>query len=543
MPKHATNRGWIRWLGLLGGLLLLGVGCGSGGAASDGHVKCVQLEDCGGRAVCLDGECVALCLGDADCQAPAVHCDSTSHLCVACVSNEHCAAEEYCSSGKCAADVCVPGEASCDPVTHAERVCQASGGDYDVTRCASRTSCVLENGQTSCRDWACTPAAPHCDAAGAVLSACSADGLAASVTDCLAEGKRCVAGACVEVVCEPGARRCEGGASYLCNPLGSASVLERSCVEIEYCDETTGSCRLDLCDAGTPHCSGTFATVCAADGSGPAPGGVDCALSAGMTCAKGKCRAVVCTPNQDFCNTQGNAVAHCDASGANPSDVQTCAVTSHCDPDTLTCVSDLCVEGSAACDGETLAECNLDGSGFDSRGEDCSLSSRVCSFAGACVDADVSTVGWLDRQFPGDHYLVANFYRVTVARTLTRIEEFASANASTELAWFVYEGDSQDAELSLVMQSTTQGSADEFQSSGAVSVPLRADRYYWVGVRALGEMTFYRGDNIMSTPLHLSFGDWLGGGNSVEYAALPSTMLGGGGDPRPYYQRLTTQAP
>jgi hypothetical protein len=472
-----------------------------------------------------------------------VHCDPTSHLCVTCVGDEHCPAEEYCSSGKCAADVCVPGEASCDPMTHAERVCQASGGDYDVTRCPSRTSCALENGQTSCRDWVCTPAAPSCDAAHAVLSACSADGLEASVTDCLADGKRCVAGACKEVVCEPDTLRCEDGASYRCDALGSASVIEQSCADIEYCDETTGRCRLDRCDAGTPQCSGTFATVCAADGSGPAPGGVDCALSTGMTCSKGECRALMCTPNQDFCNTQGNAVAHCDASGARPFDVQTCGATSHCDPGTVTCVIDVCMKGSAACNGETLAECNADGSGFGSDGEDCSLSSRVCSFSGACVDADVSTVGRFDSQFPGDRYLVANFYRVTTARTLTRIEEFASANTSTELTWFVYAGDSQTAELSLVLQTTTQGSADQFQSSGAVSVPLTAGQYYWVGVRALGEMTFYRGDNTMVAPLHLSFGDWLGGLNNVEGAALPSTMFGGGEVQQPYYQRLTTQAP
>ncbi|MEI9949695.1 MAG: hypothetical protein WDO74_12140 [Pseudomonadota bacterium] len=86
------------------------------------------------------------------------------------------------------------------------------------------------------------------------------------------------------------------------------------------------SCSEQACTAGAAICSGTVATACKADGSGPEPGGTDCAANA-QSCQDGAC-----------------APAVCDAGS--------------CDPTTV------CKPGAESCVGAQVARCNASGSGW-----------------------------------------------------------------------------------------------------------------------------------------------------------------------------------
>ncbi len=526
---------------------------GSDGDQAPQPSVCKSQSDCDSTSLCVAGACVRPCIDDAGCSGARNLCDPSLRICVRCVDATQCAAGEFCADGDCAPDVCVAGAQSCDAMARAARVCREDGGGYAETRCQSRQSCRVEAGLSTCADWVCTAGAATCDPTGATLTVCAPDGLDQTTTDCTAGGGRCVEGQCEPVVCEANGYVCQNGESFRCNATGTKLTFDSGCGVSEFCDESTGRCSSDSCQPGARICDGSIATTCLADGSGPAPGGTDCALDQ-LTCEEGACAAATCVPDQFFCDRAsdptGMYVMHCQASGAMALPELTCNGTEHCDVESAACVANVCYPGSSACDGETLGTCTEDGAGILEPGEDCAAQGLVCSLAGACADQDISRVsGVADRITVDAGYLAANEFFAHSSRTLTAIEQDGAPPDGTtpgtsELTFFVYQADSADDDMSLIFQKTvTADDASEFQRSGEISVPLAKGKYYAMGMRSASPFVFSIGRDALEAPLYLSFAQWVGARSDMDPDALDMTLAGSTPLDTPYVQELTLAPP
>jgi hypothetical protein len=534
--------GWL-WYGLrvaaCGGLTLLGFGsvsCSSSDPAPS-NPSCTDGSNCGAQQLCIDKVCESICLNDSQCSGERTRCDPVLHICVGCIDDSECSTAEYCDK-ICKPDVCEPGSKSCDPVTRARRACEDNGGGYRNTACGSRTSCVLDAGETSCQNWICTAKQASCDAANQKATVCADDGLSQVTTDCAADGRYCLKGACVETQCNPGRAFCKDGDSYECADDGQSSALHqgRKCLESEFCDTKNGICAGDRCKANQGVCDGTRATTCLPDGGGYVSGGTDCATIAGTRCAAGKCSPALCEPNQQYCDAVENAIMDCDSTGTVGYVDFHCPTGHYCDPVSLNCPIFACQPNGPTCSGEKLATCKADGSGAASTSIDCAASGKLCSLSGSCVTEDVSIVAPTTYATDIAVYTALNAYKITNARTLTRVEHKAKTSVGNELTWLVYEGSEQSG-LARILQKVTAATGAEFESSGDVQIPLLPNKYYVIGVRAEGNTTLYR-DYELELPSPLSFGQCVGSRNNSLGAM--EEVLDGFSREFPFYQRLTT---
>jgi hypothetical protein len=140
-----------------------------------------------------------------------------------------------------------------------------------------------------------------------------------------------------------------------------------------------------------------------------------------------------------------------------------------------------------ACDGNVLRTCNAAGTGYTGTGTDCTTTMQSCTPSG-CSDGIVDTIPPMN---PGvyssalSNYAFVNYYSVNANRTLTQIEVYMnSTSTTTPLTWVVYESTTQTGtyptRLTATMTTSTAGTG--YQSSGAISVPLVAGRFYAIGV-------------------------------------------------------------
>ena len=118
-------------------------------------------------------------------------------------------------------------------------------------------------------------------------------------------------------------------------------------------------------------CDGTRATMCKSDGSGPVPGGTDCAQAGGL-CSAGKCIAKLCTPNQRYCS--GSNIYLCSSDGSTSTFYNACGA---CDPGTGTCVGSVCPPNAVTCVGtQQVSKCDAAGTSF---------TQQVCASDQTCV--------------------------------------------------------------------------------------------------------------------------------------------------------------
>lgn len=138
-----------------------------------------------------------------------------------------------------------------------------------------------------------------------------------------------------------------------------------------------------------------------------------------------------------------------------------------------------------------------------------------------------------------------NFYRVTTATTLTRIEHYLNITAAGPLVFYVYESTAAAGPYALILRDdiASAGPGTRFYSSNPLSLELAVDHYYLIGAAWPGSHTYYFqvGPTPPPHPKAVSFGTTLTqGGFQAGYAdPLP--------DPPPlntssfaHYQRLTT---
>lgn len=145
----------------------------------------------------------------------------------------------------------------------------------------------------------CEPGLQRCEANGQILLRCLGDGTGYRAIDCVEQGQLCNNGACRSLLCTPGKLFCNDNTLWRCDDSGFGAAALQNCVNGEYCDNATLSCRAGLCSPNQPACKGEVATFCNQDGSGYAGGGSDCSLLPDRHCYLGAC---LCEPNRADCN-------------------------------------------------------------------------------------------------------------------------------------------------------------------------------------------------------------------------------------------------
>jgi hypothetical protein len=128
-------------------------------------------------------------------------------------------------------------------------------------------------------------------------------------------------------------------------------------------------------------CVGNLATACEPDGSGPKPGGTDCA-KAKQSCFAGQCRDPLCTSGQKLCDN--GSLYLCADDGTSRALVTACSSGQVCDAKQGACLPKICEPGKMGCDSTRVVTCNDFGSGWVQTGTDCATKQNVC-VSGSCV--------------------------------------------------------------------------------------------------------------------------------------------------------------
>jgi hypothetical protein len=362
-------------------------------------------------------------------------------------------------------------------------MCSAKGDSSSVyATCGAGQFC--DAAATTCRAQICAPGQPACD--GNVATTCNAQGSGyeGGRTDCAPGGQLCAQGACRTLMCIPNSYFCNAGAVWRCSADGLTSASYQPCSATQFCDAMQAMCRAQICTPNQPACDGNVATTCNTEGSGYAGLRTDCTTS-GDVCVQGSCADLVCSPNAYFCEM--GAVRRCAADGLGSTVFQTCSASQYCDAASATCKARICTAGQPACDGTVATTCNADGSGYTGGRSDCAAVNQFCD-RGTCVAEmpRVDVIGVLSTSAAVTGRAKLNFFSVATSRTLRQIEQYmAIATAGgTPMNFLVFESATQTGTYTQIFSVTvTLPVATGYQSSGPMSVPLVAGRYYAIGVQ------------------------------------------------------------
>ncbi len=226
----------------------------------------------------------------------------------------------------------------------------------------------------------CEPGAKRCD--GLNVKVCSDDGTESLIEVTCLPSQTCSDGVCSETSCVPNTKFCKNGAIWKCDKTGGGSTLAQTCAMSQFCreDNDSASCSDQACTVGEAMCDGDVAATCAPDGSGPAPGGTDCAATK-QACYQGQCRDMACISGMKVC--QHDDVYLCAKNGTDVSLLADCQPGEVCDSDLGACRPKVCEIGAMGCDSTRVTTCNAFGSAWQQGGMDCTADDKIC-VAGAC---------------------------------------------------------------------------------------------------------------------------------------------------------------
>ncbi|MDP2303541.1 MAG: T9SS type A sorting domain-containing protein [Ignavibacteria bacterium] len=115
----------------------------------------------------------------------------------------------------------------------------------------------------------------------------------------------------------------------------------------------------------------------------------------------------------------------------------------------------------------------------------------------------------------------SNKYFVTTTVTLTEIQQYFEIPKTTEVYFFVYEGEAMRGEFSNVFSTrVTFDQGQGFMSSGPINVQLHEGKYYAIGASWTNKLNFYRGGSV---PINTGFGSLISG--QVAGASYPPTDI------------------
>ncbi|MFZ4579920.1 MAG: hypothetical protein ACOYOB_16140 [Myxococcota bacterium] len=348
-------------------------------------VACLTDADCG-ELLCKANQCVApppSCVSSKDCKPFNQVCNKTAGYCVDCNSDVDCASSAFCSSGVCAPDVCKADEHAC-PSANVSAVCTANGSNFIETQCVQGEVCDLG----SCWKVVCTPGDVWCLAGN--VAQCNKLGTDNFQKEICGSESVCKAGKCQMKLCEPGVSQCAGATVRTCDAEGLAWTY-KACAPAssgkpaEVCVVGTlgPTCAVPACTAGQSFCAGTLAYSCSNDGMQTTLVG-DCSKPAAdgkpQLCMNGQCVAQKCTPGSQTC-ADGQTLAKCKVDGTGY-DNTPCGGNMGCEVDQ--CKAAVCTPGATLCSGTVVELCNGSGTG-KTPVKDCKTSSQACK-DGGCVD-------------------------------------------------------------------------------------------------------------------------------------------------------------
>lgn len=222
-------------------------------------VECVRSPDtCPALQFCNDAfQCTLGCKEESDCRvSPAVpHCNTTSHQCVQCITNDQCGdAGLLCSpSGSCVQG-CDPSKGRGCPT---DRTCCANlclDITTDVLNCgACGTACSAANGTPRCVGsacaWTCASGYDHCAQGNTGCETnlrTDVDHCGTCTTDCKvrtanATGITCNAGRCDFTACTNGYGNCDGYDPNGCE-CACGAVAGQICCPGNVCTFDGGKC-------------------------------------------------------------------------------------------------------------------------------------------------------------------------------------------------------------------------------------------------------------------------------------------------------------
>lgn len=350
------------------------------GGPDDGFTPgptCAGNEDCAGGELCRDGVCREACRTDADCEGALSVCDTTTGICVGCVSDAECAVDERCLASQCTFacgtdGACGDGQ-TCDRDTGecTDRECETA------EECREGSDCV-EGQCVAAEPVICAPGTSRCaDGTEAVLL-CSGDGTREAEQPCN-DGEVCEqdgdAASCVRFSCTPDEVFCvDDNTAALCDAAGTG-VTELPCRPDQYCE--LGVCQARECEPSTTVCDGDDLVVCDSLGAQATTTPCDesgaCASAEfGCRCRSGACEERVCAAGTSTCI--GDSVRTCNATGSAFLDLQACDADASCMAGV--CVDDVCVANTEECAGNSLLQCNDDGT--ERTVTDCTRTGQVC---------------------------------------------------------------------------------------------------------------------------------------------------------------------
>jgi hypothetical protein len=346
-------------------------------------VECLQPEDCPDGKTCKAHTCLApapKCASSKDCASSV--CDKAAGECVDCASDDDCASDHNCLDSLCVPDACPGGVTACADAT-TRKTCAANGSGWSSAPCAQGDAC--ESG--ACRPVVCTPGQPSCQQGQ--VAVCNATGTGVGVGLACMEGYVCVAGGCVAPVCTAGAKECGAGAIRTCRQDGTgwdevACGAASAGTGSKVCTATSGvpACVELVCTPGAKTCEGDLAKLC--DSGGLSLATVDDCSKPGTdgkprACLGGACVAQKCTAGQVMC-ADGGTLATCKADGSGFAKTA-CPEGQGCDGGK--CGPLVCAPGAVSCVGKVVQQCSWGGT-VQQPVEDCGQAGKACS-GGACV--------------------------------------------------------------------------------------------------------------------------------------------------------------
>jgi hypothetical protein len=343
-------------------------------------VACVVDGDCGAGNACVADTCVPTCTSDKECLGIGRLCNQAAGRCVECVTQTDCPDTYFCGAvGICQLDVCKRGEARCNG-NHTLASCTLLGDRFEESTCTSNTACTEDGTTATCTALVCEPNASTCTVDHSSVVTCSTDGLSVKSTLPCGAGQACVGGSCQAVICAPSTFSCDGSDLYACNETGTAKVKTTTCAKTLRCEAASGSCVTPTCTAGAALCDGNTPSNCAADGSGPLPGGTAC--GEGMGCTTSGCMPVICSGAYQ-CNADG-LLYKCANNGTLAQLNKTCGSAGLCDAVGAKCITPICTPNAFTCNGSVATRCKADGSAYESGGTDCAAQNLACD-GGGCL--------------------------------------------------------------------------------------------------------------------------------------------------------------
>ncbi len=163
------------------------------------------------------------------------------------------------------------------------------------------------------------------------------------------------------------------------------------------------------------------------------------------------------------------------------------------------------------------------------------------------VDGEI--FGSDENEFLGGPRTRGNVFRCTTPTTLLEHRFYMGPTTATRVWFMVYEGEEQTGVYNLVSASDVSpaGPGLGWYSSGAVSVPIRAGKFYLIATSFEDATVYYNEQNIAPYPIPASFGELAGAAgwtwqpyDQIPPAPLQFVTADAFTEPVAYYQALVT---